>query len=170
MTFISWEQAGDYCRWVAEETGWEVQLPTEAQWEKAASWEPDEETKYRYPWGDTFDDERVHLGTTTASVGSYPLGASPYGVLDMAGNVREWVADWYDDDAYDSRDGIRNPTGPTTGIYRVMRGGSYGSTANYRRQLRTTHREVGRPESNTDRPAKGADLGFRCVVVGERLP
>jgi hypothetical protein len=51
-----------------------------------------------------------------------------------------------------------------------MRGGSYGSVANFRRQLRTTHREVGYPESTADRPAKSAELGFRCVVVGERLP
>lgn len=169
MTFISWEQSADYCRWLAAETGWDVQLPTEAQWEKAASWDPFQETKYRYPWGDELETDHVQLGRTTTAVGGYPQGASPYGILDLSGNVWEWTADWYDKDVYMGRDGARDPVGPDDGIYRVMRGGSYGSTANYDRQLRTTHREVGYPESTAERPAKGADLGFRCIVVGERL-
>ncbi len=169
MTFISWEQSAAYCRWVATETGWDVQLPTEAQWEKAASWDPLQETKSRYPWGDELETDYVQLGRTTTAVGAYPRGASPYGILDLSGNVWEWTADWYDKDTYTGRDGVRDPAGPDDGIYRVMRGGSYGSTANYDRQLRTTHREVGYPESTAERPAKGADLGFRCVVVGERL-
>ncbi len=170
MTFLSWEQAVDYCAWVGETSGWEVQLPTEAQWEKAASWDPLREIKRRYPWGDAFDEAWVHLGTTTADVGSYPSGASAYGILDLAGNVREWVADWYAADAYEGRERPVDPTGPASGIYKVMRGGSYGSVANFRRQLRTTQREVGYPESTADRPAKSAELGFRCVVGGERLP
>lgn len=170
MTYISWEQAVDYCTWVGEESGWEAQLPTEAQWEKAASWDPLTETKRRYPWGDVFDEERVQLGVTTAAVGSYPDGASAYGILDMAGNVREWVFDWYDADTYEREPRPVDPNGPASGIYKVMRGGSYGSVANFRRQLRTTHREVGYPESTAERPAKSAELGFRCVVVGERLP
>ncbi len=169
MTFISWEQSTDYCQWLADETGWDVRLPTEAQWEKAASWDPTQVVKYRYPWGDTFNADHVRLGSSTASVGEYPAGASPYGILDMSGNVWEWTADWYDKDLYKGRDNVRDPRGPDDGGYRVMRGGSYGSTANFNRQLRTTHREVGYPESTADRPAKGADLGFRCVVVGERL-
>lgn len=169
MTYLSWEQAGAYCAWVAAETGWEVRLPTEAEWEKAASWDPLTETKRLYPWGDEFDQELVALGVTTSEVGSYPAGASAYGILDLAGNVREWVSDWYAKDGYGSA-ARSNPTGPEEGTYKVMRGGSYGSVANYQSQLRTMDRAVGYPESMAARPAKSAELGFRCVVAGERLP
>ena len=169
MTYLSWEQATVYCAWVAAETGWEARLPTEAEWEKAASWDPLTETKRLYPWGDEFDQELVALGVTTSEVGSYPAGASAYGILDLAGNVREWVSDWYAKDGYGSAT-RSNPTGPERGTYKIMRGGSYGSVANYQSQLRTTDRAVGYPESMAARPAKSAELGFRCVVVGERLP
>jgi eukaryotic-like serine/threonine-protein kinase len=170
MTFISWEQAEIYCQWVGDETGWDVQLPTEAQWEKAASWNPTLESKYLYPWGDTFDRSYVQLGSTTAEVGSHPEGASPYGVLDMAGNVREWVADWYDEDYYQDSPTV-DPTGPESGRTRVFRGGSYGSVGTAERQLRTTDRQFGYPESTAaDRPAKSAELGFRCAINAERLP
>ncbi|MFP4343551.1 MAG: protein kinase domain-containing protein [Anaerolineales bacterium] len=171
MTFISWEQAAAYCAWVGAEMGWNVALPTEAQWEKAASWDAETGTKRLYPWGDDYERSRVHLGATTAPVGSYPEGASPYGVLGLSGNAWEWVADWYDKDVYEGAEVRPDPVGPESGRYRVMRGGSFGSLANYERQLRTTEREVGLPESNTsERPAKSADLGFRCAVNAERLP
>jgi serine/threonine-protein kinase len=170
MTFISWEQAGMYCQWIGDETGWDVQLPTEAQWEKAASWDPATERKSLYPWSDTFDRTYVQLGSSTAEVGSHPEGASPYGILDMAGNVREWVADWYDEDYYQISPTV-NPTGPENGRARVFRGGSYGSVGSAEKQLRTTDRQFGYPESTApDRPAKSAELGFRCVVNAERLP
>jgi formylglycine-generating enzyme required for sulfatase activity len=169
MTFISWEQAAEYCAWVAEETGWDARLPTEAEWEKAASWDPALESKRLYPWGDELDLERAQLGSRTAPAGSHAAGQSAYGIRDLAGNVWEWVSDWYADDAYEAREGIADPAGPESGRYRVMRGGSYGSMGNFDRQLRTTHREVGSPESTAERPAKSADLGFRCVVGGERL-
>lgn len=171
MTFISWEQAAAYCAWVGEETGWDVALPTEAQWEKAASWDPETSSKRLYPWGDEYERSRVHLGATTAPVGSYPEGASAYGVLGLSGNVWEWAADWYEKNIYKGNDVRTDPLGPKNGRYRVMRGGSYGSLANYERQLRTTEREVGLPEGEGDeRPAKSADLGFRCAVNAERLP
>ena len=170
MTYISWDQAANYCAWIAEATGWDAGLPTEVQWEFAASWEIETETKRRYPWGDALDQARVHLGSTTAPVGSYPEGASPYGVLDLAGNVWEWVADWYDRDYYERAAFPSNPTGPESGIYKVFRGGAYDSISNFTTQLRTTYREVGAPEGTTDRPAKGPNLGFRCAVNGERLP
>lgn len=169
MTYISWEEAVAYCAWVAEQTGWDVRLPTEAQWEKAASWDYAAEAKRLYPWGDAYDATHVRLGNAVTNVGSQPTGASPYGALDMAGNVWEWVADWYDKDYY-SRDVAPDPTGPERGTYRIFRGGAYDSVANFRSQLRTTHREVGSPESTSDRPAKGPNLGFRCAVIGERLP
>lgn len=170
MTLISWDEAVAYCAWVAEAMGWDAGLPTEAQWEFAASWDIDTQTKRRYPWGDELDRARVHLGSSTTSVGGYPEGASPYGVLDLAGNVWEWVADWYDRDYYEREIFPRNPTGPESGRYKVFRGGAYDSIANFTTQLRTTYREVGAPDGATDRPAKGPNLGFRCAVNGEQLP
>ncbi|MBN1486378.1 MAG: SUMF1/EgtB/PvdO family nonheme iron enzyme [Anaerolineae bacterium] len=170
MSLISWEQALTYCTWVANETGWDVTLPTEAQWEKAASWDPDTETKRIYPWGDTLDMDRLQLGSRTTAVGSYPEGASAYGILDLAGNVREWVLDWYNKDTYGREGPITDPAGPETGTVRVSRGGSFGSQANYDYQLQTTGRVFGYPESTAvDRPAKSADLGFRCVINAEFL-
>lgn len=168
MTYLSWEQSGAYCAWIASESGWEARLPTEAEWEKAASWDPLAESKRLYPWGDEFNQEWVALGATTSKVGSYPAGASAYGILDLSGNVREWVSDWYTQDGYGAVP-CSNPTGPEAGTYKVMRGGSYGSVANYQHQLRTMDRAFGYPESTAARPAKSAELGFRCVVLGEHL-
>lgn len=170
ITLISWNQAQDYCQWIAGESGWDADLPTEAQWEKAAAWDPVDQTHRRYPWGDELDENRVHLGSRTAPVGSYPEGASAYGTLDMAGNVWEWVADWYDKDYYATEDPPPDPTGPGGGRYKIFRGGAYDSVSNFDRQLRTSHREVGLPESGAERGAKGPNLGFRCAVSGERLP
>jgi formylglycine-generating enzyme required for sulfatase activity len=166
VTYVNWEKADAYCRWLAAETGWDAHLPTEAQWEKAASWDPASGTKRRFPWGDAEPDATLlnyldgGVGRT-ALVGSYPDGASAYGVLDMAGNVWEWVADWYDQNYYDVTDGAVDPTGPSRGSQRVMRGGSYSFQAH---KARTTHRDAGTVK------ASGASLGFRCVVSGEQLP
>ena len=121
---VSWDSAVAYAAWHG------MRLPTEAEWEKAAR---GTEAK-RWPWGDTFTqrikDGSVHAnvwrqaGSRLQPVGTYPTGASPYGAYDMAGNVWEWVADWYSETYY-RRSPDRNPKGPAVGSRRVVKGGSW---------------------------------------------
>lgn len=164
---VEWEQAMAYCEWAGRK------LPSEAQWEYAARGPQG----FTYPWGNdfscrygNFDDEKkldedmVEGGKNcdgqpeTAPVGSYREGISPFGVLDMAGNVWEWVADWYG--VYTSKSVI-NPSGPKTGEFRVARGGSWNNSEG---GLRSADRI--REYPNT------ADymLGFRCAVSSTDFP
>lgn len=154
---ISWEKADEFCEWLSSETGQDIHLPTEAQWEKAAR---GAEQK-RYPWGNSEPDcdKTNFLGCENTfayevyAVDSYPDSVSPYGVHNMAGNVWEWCLDWYDPLHY-SHSLRNNPRGPATGSYHVLRGGCAVDPAG---EIRSANRRRGDIDAATDY------IGFRIV-------
>ena len=153
VSYVSWEDADAYCKWVGK------RLPTEIEWEKAARG-----TDARiWPWGDTFDVEKCNVesweGSGSRPVGSYPNGVSPYGVYDMAGNVWEWTDSWYD--AYPGS----THTSPEFGAeLRVMRGGSwyhYNSLGPIGARCASRDKQVPQGVSNV--------VGFRCAIGADEI-
>lgn len=162
---VSWYEACEYCEWMSQMTGKFIRLPSEAEWEKAARGDQD---KRFYPWGDAFDPVRCNsreLGLNdTTPVGIFPAGASPYGCLDMAGNVWEWTRSLWGKDLrdptfkypYKPDDGRENLDAPEN-ILRMLRGGAFWHS---HRDVRCAYRyRAGSPG------ARDGNTGLRGVVL-----
>ncbi len=172
VVYVSWHNAMAYARWAGKN------LPTEAQWAKAARGTDGQ----RYPWGNEWDFSRLHCADTiagreilneddwctwwdrfkgtydkkrprTVPVGSFESGRSPYGLYDMAGNVWNWIDTWYDAKTYTFTPDV-DPEGPETGEFRCIRGGGWDC---YKHWIRSAHRSCEDPRSTSD------SIGFRCV-------
>ena len=150
VVLVSGDDAQAYCEWAG------LRLPTEAEWEKAATWDAKAGRKRVYPWGDEWDASRCNSREAgkkgTTPVGAYsPDGDSPYGCADMAGNAWEWVADLFGD--YPSGWQV-NPTGPESGPALVLRGGSWGGSSYHSR---------GAHRGRSSRDYGNYGVGFRCA-------
>ncbi len=151
MADVTWYGADAYCKAIGR------RLPTEAEWEYAARGNKGN----IYPWGNDWDPTKASTKrpatgeASTVPVNSFPTGASPFGALNMAGNVAEWVSDWYDPQFYGRPEAtIADPTGPVSGTEKVVRGGSWDAVPFFSRTMSRQSAEPGQP---------AAWIGFRCV-------
>jgi iron(II)-dependent oxidoreductase len=156
---VSWQEADDYCRFHGK------RLPTEAEWEKAARGEKG----LLFPWGKSAPTAKLAAFGRKPGPGNVPLlepvesmagGRSPYGLSHMAGNVAEWVADWFGLDTYATMPD-RNPKGPSGGQYKVIRGGAWTSSPE---MLRAATRGAAAPTQRSQ------TVGFRCATSGSPAP
>jgi formylglycine-generating enzyme required for sulfatase activity len=153
VVFVSWHDSVAYCAWLSERTGKTYRLPSEAEWEKAARGDDGR----IYPWGEAFDPQKCNSGENdiedTTPVGQFsPQGDSPYGCVDMAGNVWEWTRSILKNYPYDPEDGRESLEGDDP---RVLRGGAFDDNP---RDLRCAFRDRNYPDG------RGSLIGFRVVV------
>ena len=153
---VNWDDANAYAKWAGK------RLPTEEEWEKAASWDASAQKKRQFPWGDTPDTSKANMGGTkrTTDVGQYAGGASPYGAQDMAGNVAEWVDSFYQ--PYPGGGASSADFGTTN---RIVRGGTYKGDAE---DARTTRRLYHPPLlSEAEKKNRAFLIGFRCAISAD---
>jgi formylglycine-generating enzyme required for sulfatase activity len=150
--FVTWFGADTYCKSLGR------RLPTEAEWERAARGPANS----IYPWGPEWVAENANTsrstdgGDGTRPIDSFPLGASPYGIYNMAGNVSEWVFDFYQENYYSLPESAGpDPRGPITGSFRVVRGGGWDEVPLFARTVHRMYSDPKRPRSS---------LGFRCAA------
>jgi formylglycine-generating enzyme required for sulfatase activity len=155
---IAWDDADAYGRWAGK------RLPTEQEWEKAASWDPQSRRKRTWPWGDVKDATRGNFSGDPVRIGAFPSGASAYGVQDMAGNASEWVAD-----TYRPYPGSQAPESSFDASRRVVRGGGFRYQID---DARTSYREPQPADLRAiERVIDGrreevlTTIGFRCAIA-----
>ena len=152
---VSWNDAIAYCKWLSSKTGKTYRLPTEAEWEYAAHGGKDSKG---YVYAGSNDDKSVGWNDSNSGRKAHEVGglkANELGLYDMTGNVWEWCSDWYSDSYYSSS-ASSNPTGPSIGTNRVLRGGGWGGDA---QNSRVAFRFFNTPEY------RNSSYGFRVVLV-----